>query len=75
MHAMVLEWLAAEVMEELPVRARGEVAEVLVEVARHPEWWPAPGGEETVDFFGPYCWASVVAYADGLEVRDVGWCG
>lgn len=74
MQAIVLEWLAAEVMAELPDRARVEVAAVLLDVAQHPGLWPAPGGEETADVFGPSCWVSVVAYADGLEVRDVGWC-
>lgn len=76
MRDVQLEWLALEVLAELPdAGARAEVEELLDAVASCPGQWPAPGGEECVDFFGARCWVSVVAYADGLEVRDVGWCG
>ncbi|MER5618214.1 hypothetical protein [Streptomyces sp. NPDC002215] len=41
-----LEWLAAEVMGVLPsAEARAAVQALLVDVAGHPDWWPAPGGE------------------------------
>lgn len=70
-----LEWLAAEVVAGLPPVGREEVRVLLDDVARRPEEWPAPGGEEAVDVFGGRCWVTVVAYVDGLEVRDVGWCG
>lgn len=36
---------------------------------------PGTGGEEVADLFGARCWVSVVAYDDGVEVRDIGWCG
>lgn len=76
MRNVQLEWLALEVLAELPnAGARSEVEALLDEVAGCPWAWPAPGGEECVDFFGSRCWVSVVAYLDGLEVRDVGWCG
>ncbi|MET7527251.1 hypothetical protein [Streptomyces sp900116325] len=64
-----LEWLATEVIAELPT------AQARTEVLRHPELWPAPGGEELADVFGSRCWVSVVSYRDGLEVRDIGWFG
>ncbi|MFF1962954.1 hypothetical protein ACFVW5_04900 [Streptomyces sp. NPDC058232] len=71
-----LEWLATEVIAELPTaQARIEVRSLIVDVLRHPELWPAPGGEEAADVFGGRCWVSVVAYLDGIEVRDIGWCG
>ncbi|MCX5115498.1 hypothetical protein OOK13_45205 [Streptomyces sp. NBC_00378] len=69
-----LEWLAAEVMDELPsAEARTAVQALLVDTAGHPDGWPAPGGEEIAHAFGTWCWISYVAYADGLEVRDIGW--
>lgn len=69
-----LEWLAAEVMGELPsTEARAAVQALLVDAAGHPDRWPAPGGEEIAHAFGTWCWISYVAYADGLEVRDIGW--
>ncbi|WP_250302037.1 MULTISPECIES: hypothetical protein [unclassified Streptomyces] len=71
-----LEWLAAEVMCELPSEeARRAVQKLLFDVAGRPAWWPDPSGEETADAFGASCWVSYVAYAEGLEVRDVGWAG
>ncbi|MFF2964265.1 hypothetical protein ACFVT1_36480 [Streptomyces sp. NPDC057963] len=54
-------------------KARAAVQDLLVEVAGRPERWPPPGGEEVADAFGAWCWVSFVAYADGLEVRDIGW--
>ncbi|MGW1658032.1 hypothetical protein [Streptomyces atratus] len=69
-----LEWLAAEVMDELPsAEARTAVQALLADAAGHPDRWPAPGGEEIAHAFGTWCWISYVAYADGLEVRDIGW--
>ncbi|MFJ4576863.1 hypothetical protein ACIP4W_36765 [Streptomyces sp. NPDC088846] len=69
-----LEWIAADVMAGLPsAAARAAVQDLLVEVAKHPDRWPAPGGEEVVDEFGTRCWISCVAHSDGLEVRDIGW--
>ncbi|MFJ1695699.1 hypothetical protein ACIOHC_11195 [Streptomyces sp. NPDC088252] len=71
-----LEWLAAEVMAELPTAdGRDEVRALIADVLRCPELWPAPGGEELADVFGGSCWVTVVAYLDGIEVRDIGWCG
>ncbi|WP_329167825.1 hypothetical protein OG939_35955 [Streptomyces sp. NBC_01685] len=71
-----LEWLAVEVLDELPSdEARAAVQGLLVDVARRPEWWPQPGGEEVAEVFGALCWVSIVAYLDGVEVRDVGWAG
>ena len=76
MPSVQLERLAVEVLAELPDDdTQAAVQDLLHDVAGRSEEWPAPGGEEIADFFGPYCWVSVVAYADGLEVRDVGWCG
>ncbi|WP_326768625.1 hypothetical protein OG978_32540 [Streptomyces sp. NBC_01591] len=73
---VALEWLAVEALAELPDdQARGEVQGVIDEVARDRSSWPAAGGEEAVDVFGSRCWVTVAAFADGLEVRDVGWCG
>ncbi|MGW2177698.1 hypothetical protein ACWCXX_06280 [Streptomyces sp. NPDC001732] len=72
----VLEWLAAEVIAELPTaQARDEVQELIDEVVQDPVRWPAPGGEDSADMFGSRCWVTVVAYLDGIEVRDNGWCG
>ncbi|MFD4862886.1 hypothetical protein [Streptomyces atratus] len=74
MRDVQLEWLAAEVMAGLPSdEARAAVQDLCAEVAACPEQWPAPGGEEIADDFGAWCWISYVAYAAGLEVRDVGW--
>ncbi|WNI31482.1 hypothetical protein [Streptomyces sp. ITFR-6] len=73
---MRLEWLAVQVMDGLPSEeARAAVQGLLVEIAGHPAWWPEPGGEETTDAFGALCWVSYVTYADGPEVRDIGWAG
>ncbi|MGW2182700.1 hypothetical protein ACWCXX_32395 [Streptomyces sp. NPDC001732] len=73
---MRLEWLAAEVMDGLPsAAARSAVKDLLVDVAKRPDRWPTPGGEDVVDVFGSRCWVSYVAYRDGLEVRDIGWAG
>ncbi|MEE1804858.1 hypothetical protein [Streptomyces sp. BE133] len=75
MRDVQLEWLAAEVMVGLPSdEARAAVRDLCAEVAACSERWPAPGGEEAADVFGSRCWVSIAAYADGLEVRDVGWC-
>ncbi|MCX5114815.1 hypothetical protein OOK13_41485 [Streptomyces sp. NBC_00378] len=35
--------------------------------------WPVPGDEEIAHAFGTWCWISYVAYADGLEARDIDW--
>ncbi|MFF3788066.1 hypothetical protein [Streptomyces sp. NPDC001933] len=48
-----LEWLAAEVMDELPsAQARTAVQALLVAAAGHPDRWPAPGGEDIAHAFG-----------------------
>ncbi|WP_232837634.1 hypothetical protein [Streptomyces atratus] len=66
--------MAEDVMAGLPpAAARAAVQDLLVEAAKHPDRWPAPGGEEVVDEFGARCWISYVVYRDGLEVRDIGW--
>ncbi|MFE7310725.1 hypothetical protein ACFU8A_40550, partial [Streptomyces sp. NPDC057546] len=54
-----LEWLAAEVMGELPsARARTAVQALLADVAGHPGRLPAPGGKEIAHAFGTRCWIS-----------------
>jgi hypothetical protein len=71
-----LEWLTVEVLAELPtLDGREEVRALIADVLRRPELWPTPGGEEAADVFGGRCWVTVVAYLDGIEVRDIGWCG
>ncbi|MYS32867.1 hypothetical protein K388_07134 [Streptomyces sp. KhCrAH-43] len=75
MRSVRLDWLAAEVMNELPPGARTAVQDLLDETAGRPDRWPAPGGEEVAEVFGPLCWIVFVAYLDGIEVRDVGWLG
>ncbi|WP_328374616.1 hypothetical protein OG372_00165 [Streptomyces sp. NBC_01020] len=76
-NAVDLDWLAAhQVLDQLPgVAARGEVLKLTSTVLADRDAWPAPGGEEVADFYGARCWASVVAYDDGIEVRDIGWYG
>ncbi|WUT01685.1 hypothetical protein OHA46_33550 (plasmid) [Streptomyces sp. NBC_00708] len=73
MRSVRLDWLAAEAMTELPLEARAAVRDLLAETAGRPDWWPASGGEEIAEVFGPSCWIVFVAYRDGIEVRDVGW--
>jgi hypothetical protein len=73
---VVLEWLAAEAIAELPsTQARDEVQALIAELVQDPTQWPAPGGEEVANVVGSRCWVSVVAYLDEIEVRDIGWCG
>ncbi|MET9535325.1 hypothetical protein ABZY02_33005 [Streptomyces sp. NPDC006649] len=70
-----LDWLALQVLDELPgVDARGDVLKLISTVLADRDAWPAPGGQEVTDLFGARCWVSVVAYDDGIEVRDIGWC-
>ncbi|MFB6990886.1 hypothetical protein ACFC0C_25145 [Streptomyces sp. NPDC056178] len=45
------------------------------EVVQDPARWLAPGGEEVADVFGSRCWVAVVAHLDGIEARDIRWCG
>ncbi|MFD5786844.1 hypothetical protein ACFWH1_09440 [Streptomyces sp. NPDC127037] len=73
MRSARLDWLAVEVMKELPREAHGAVQQLFTEVAGRPDWWPAPGGEEAAEAFGSECWIVYVAYLDGIEVRDIGW--
>ncbi|MGW2478063.1 hypothetical protein [Streptomyces sp. NPDC001665] len=73
MRSVRLDWLAVEVMNELPPEAKPAVQNLLTEVGRRPDRWPAVGGEEAAEAFGPSCWVVFVAYLDGIEVRDVGW--
>ncbi|MCX5107106.1 hypothetical protein OOK13_00655 [Streptomyces sp. NBC_00378] len=51
-----LEWLAAEVMDELPsAEARTAVQALLVDTAEHPDRWPTSGGKEIAHAFGTWC--------------------
>ncbi|MET7344646.1 hypothetical protein [Streptomyces sp. NPDC005547] len=75
MRSTRLDWLAVEVMKELPPEAIRAVEQLLADVAGHPDRWPAPGGEEAAEAYGKSCWIVFVAYLDGIEVRDIGWLG
>jgi hypothetical protein len=61
------------VLEELPEAGRREVMGLIAVVLVRPELWPAPGGWDGV--FGSRSWVAFTAYADGIEVYDVGWAG
>ncbi|MEV6791268.1 hypothetical protein AB0M87_04535 [Streptomyces sp. NPDC051320] len=71
---MELDWLAAQVFEELPtVAARRESLALIAAVRADPARWPAAGGEELSEAFGRYSWISYVAHRDGIQVLDIGW--
>lgn len=66
---------AADALDELPRAGHREVMETIAALLLRRDAWPAIGGEETATWFGARCWVVFGAYADGIELYDVGWAG
>ena len=49
--------------------------EAIAAVLVRPGTWPTPGGWDGAVGFGTRSWAAYTAYADGIQVYDVGWAG
>ncbi|WP_030324119.1 hypothetical protein [Streptomyces sp. NRRL B-3229] len=66
---------AEDALAELPEEGRREVMKLIATALLAKETWPAPGGWETAERFGPRSWITFAAYADGMDVLRVGWVG
>lgn len=64
-----------EALEEIPADGRHEVMEMIAAVLVRRQSWPEPGGRSGALRFGRYSWIAFTAYADGIEVYEVGWAG
>lgn len=73
MYTVDLEIRVEDALAELPDRVRQEVMEVIASVLVRRDSWPALGSG--AEAFGPQTWILFSAYADGIDVYDVGWTG
>ncbi|MFC8663096.1 hypothetical protein [Streptomyces sp. NPDC057199] len=64
-----------ETLAQLPDEGEQEVMEVIAAVLVRLGMWPTPGGWDGALRFGGRSWVQFTAYADGIEVSDVGWVG
>jgi hypothetical protein len=66
---------AEDALAELPEEGRREVMELIATALVERETWPAPGGWETAERFGPRSWITFTAYRDGIDIVRVGYAG
>ncbi|MEV4444664.1 hypothetical protein [Streptomyces mirabilis] len=62
-----------DALAELPADGLREVMEMIAAILARPGSWPTAGGWDLR--FAPRSWVAFVAYADGIEVYDLGWAG
>ncbi|MEU6222262.1 hypothetical protein [Streptomyces sp. NPDC047042] len=69
-------WLRVEeTLAGLPEEGCREVMELIAAALVAREAWPAPGGWEIAERFGPRSWIAFSAALDGIDIVGVGWVG
>ena len=64
-----------EALANLSVKGQQEIFETIAETLLRPDSWPPPGGRHGALCWGSQSWVAFAAYADGIEVYDMGWAG
>lgn len=62
-----------DTLAELPEQGLQEVMETIAAALLRRDAWPEPGGWHGALQYGQRSWVAFTAYADGIEVYDVGW--
>ncbi|MDK1349104.1 hypothetical protein QNO09_38855 [Streptomyces sp. 378] len=62
-----------DALAELPEDGWREVMETIAAILARPESWPRAGRWDV--HFSAASWVAFIAYADGIEVYDLGWAG
>jgi hypothetical protein len=64
-----------EALARLPEEGQQEIFETIATALVRRDSWPPPGGWRGAFCWGPLSWVAFAAYADGIEVYDMGWAG
>lgn len=62
-------------LAEMPEDGRQEVLQTIAAALVRRDMWPTLGGWDGALWFGLRSWVVFVAYADGVDVLDLGWVG